>query len=366
MRGGRRRNSSGRSHQAGRHGGRLRPSGSRRCRGDPNQPIRVFTSQFETLHASTQAARNKVHKPACDCPPVAKILRHKREYVDPSHQENEADETELLNGLVVMPQIKTIRCIYLCLDTNQEAYAADPVQAELKLQHELFEHHTADYKVSCAPCLLNREPNGFACVSSTCMDTISEVCETARLAAREKEQELHPDHAHYLVTLPRSVLARLWRCQTRSQARTVQDELYQHLSTQGVLMQPETASIVLGHHLTSLLGLTNNNNRTKKDDDDDDDKYWLVMVHDHTDHPHKNNNNNNNTLHWSLDLPGGKRHLGETAMEAAVRETTEETSLVWNVDWVQQELQSKKASEQMNRFFLLTPPRQFPKETEKK
>ena len=31
---------------------------------------------------------------------------------------------------------------------------------------------------------------------------------------------------------------------------------------------------------------------------------------------------------WALDLPGGKRHLGESALECAIRETEEECSLL--------------------------------------
>jgi 8-oxo-dGTP pyrophosphatase MutT (NUDIX family) len=70
---------------------------------------------------------------------------------------------------------------------------------------------------------------------------------------------------------------------------------------------------------------------------------WLVMGYD----DHKS---------LELDLPGGKRHLGETSLEGAIRETEEETSLVWDASWVTTALQSKKRSEGGNRYFVLHPP----------
>ena len=60
-----------------------------------------------------------------------------------------------------------------------------------------------------------------------------------------------------------------------------------------------------------------------------------------------------------LDLPGGKRHLGETALEGAIRETEEEASLAWDDLWVKTVLQAKKFAERGNRYFILNPPESF-------
>jgi len=37
---------------------------------------------------------------------------------------------------------------------------------------------------------------------------------------------------------------------------------------------------------------------------------------------------------WTLDLPGGKRHLGESSLQGAIRETYEEMTLVVDEEWV--------------------------------
>eukprot|EP00536_Pseudo-nitzschia_multiseries_P005518 jgi/Psemu1/285832/fgenesh1_pg.103_\ len=117
-----------------------------------------------------------------------------------------------------------------------------------------------------------------------------------------------------------------------------------------------TDGIELGHHLQSVLALTttttNNSNNNKRstssnDDDDDDDCWWFVIGYD----DHKS---------IMLDLPGGKRHLGETSLEGAIRETEEESSLTWDASWVVDVLSSRKASyDGGNRYFLLHPPQSF-------
>ena len=324
------------------------------------EKLRVFTSQFDSWHSSIQAARYKVHKPNCNCPTLERVRYHNMEFVEQQQQQEimEEDEAKKIawNALTVQPQVKNIRSMYRCLDTEQEVYSANPVQAELKLRREIFDNNktdeaTADYGVSCAPCLLHREPNGFACVSSNSVESLNQVRDTARLAALQK-QELHPDHAHHLVTVPHSALARLWRSSKKGghdNGKGRDDELYDLLCTQDVPIEPETSAIVLGYHLTSLLGLTTTNKKSNTNTSRAADPCWLVMVYDGTGKQHSR-------PHWTLDLPGGKRHLGETALDAAIRETLEETSLVWTADWVQEQLQSDRKEQSINRYYLLTPP----------
>jgi len=60
---------------------------------------------------------------------------------------------------------------------------------------------------------------------------------------------------------------------------------------------------------------------------DEGDCLWLVMVESNQLMKKRNNT-------WQLDLPGGKRHLGESTFQCAIRETEEETSLVVDETWL--------------------------------
>ena len=324
--------------------------------------IKMFTSNFESFRKECQAVRYKVHRPNCACPNVKTALAKPIVVVDDPTAESEVVESpaetrifeEPVDGLVVVPQTRSLRSIYVCDETKEHSFHENPKKAELKLRQEIFpdakESECTSFKVSCASCLLDYQPNGFACVSSPSTDIVNRARDWAREAATNKSRDQwHADHAHHVVTLPRYALESLNRSKTRGQKQEAQDGLWQLLQNQGVPVEPETQSIAIQHHLSSLLFLTRDQSKKSYQ--------WLVIVFDDT---HKINN-----PCWSLDLAGGKRHLGETAQEAAIRETEEETSLVWNERWIEDvrphessggTRRNKNSSEDCNRYFLLTPP----------
>lgn len=326
----------------------------------PPKAIGIFTSDFESFRAHCSGAfRYKVHKPSCNCPGLVSARNSEMlivNYNDCNNDESSRSKDiekgapqlsfsvfeEPLDGLLVVPQTKaSIRALYLSLDTESIKYDNDPEKMEAKLRKELFsgseKEDGGSYKVSCASCLLDREPNGFACVASKSTEAVDEARDEARRAADSKNgNKKHADHAHHVVTLPRSALSKLRASRTRSQTQEACDELAQCLSVQGVPIEPETSHIELGHHLTSLLFLT-------KEYETEEDWHWLVMVYD--------DRKTSQGADWTLDLAGGKRHLAETALQAAIRETEEEISLVWNDSWIRE-----FRDESMNRYFLLEPP----------
>lgn len=386
-RGGKGRQSSGRGGRGrGRHQQHDQPTPRRR----PLPAVRVYTSpteateefttatcNFAAFHARTQAARYKVHAPGCHCPKLRDILARgpdQLEFVthDGHAAGDDAQEPErAVNGLIVLPHIKSIRSLYFCTRTDDQVYHANPLEAELKLKGEIFGHdnqqHDGNFKVSGAACLLDREPNGFACVSSTSSEFVEAVRDKARRATPTDPALRHADHAHHVLCLPQSALAQLQRAKTRHQTDQARDALLQHLASQGLptaailLDQAETQPehIKLEHHLTSLLTLTQehrhqkhkHNNHTNDDSagaGDDDEMYWFVFAYEDIDKDKRQ---------WTLDLPGGKRHLGETALEGAIRETQEETSLCWDASWVRDSLRGTRArNDHFNCYFLLNPP----------
>jgi hypothetical protein len=379
-------------------------SGSRNTRKERRQKrmtanTKIYTGRnnFLKMHRMCGAVRYKVHKPKCDCPKLIQLIKT----IDYSY---DSDDVIIegggggggIDGLVVVPDNKQ-RVIYLCSGTNQDIFNDDPRMAELKLRDEIFSSSKivsssdadeyadagvyvdvetiatattvvdeSQFKVSCASCLLTaNEPNGFCLVtssSSTSLDLVDAVRDRSRSRKEEKEaigEALHPDHAHFVARLPRSSLWKLSQSKTRSQTSQALDKIFLHLSGQGIdtniinddnNIERYTNGIELGHHLSSLLNLTDVTSNQRYDGNDADadanantnGDYWLVLGYD-------------DTKSLMLDLPGGKRHLGETSLEGAIRETEEEMSLIWDPSWVVQTVQGKKKSDLGNRYFFISP-----------
>ena len=85
--------------------------------------------------------------------------------------------------------------------------------------------------------------------------------------------------------------------------------------------ESSSVQIKMGHHLTSLLWLLQDDKPQKKSSNNNV-KYIMVMGY----------IDNSHTI--ELDLPGGKRHLGETTIQGVIREVEEECSLQIEHDWL--------------------------------
>ena len=331
------------------------------------------------MNSKFRAARYKIHKTGCDCTGKIKTILAfpNKQFVD--DQEIRQHSIYTPGGLIVLPDSKIIRYLYWyrasltddidsrTIECNllQQMYPDSNANSELLLEENasLPKPPPLTFKHSCAACLLKEEPNGFACVASTDLSRLEKVRDKARetaLQILETGQTLNDDHAHYIVVLPRKPLEHLYQFikpnKKLSKALKVnnakdnileqaQDEISQHLWNQGVPIQLDLdVPIAMDHHLASVvrhfIGDSNNNNQ---------DKEWLlVLVFDDT------KDRSPNKQCWTLFLPGGKRHLGESALEGARRETLEESSMAWDETWVQQEFEVR--DDFFNRYFLLCPP----------
>lgn len=78
--------------------------------------------------------------------------------------------------------------------------------------------------------------------------------------------------------------------------------------------------IKMGHHLTSLLWLLKDDKQLTTMSSNN---VQYIMVMGYID-----------SSNSKLDLPGGKRHLGETTLHGVIREVEEECSLQINHDWL--------------------------------
>jgi len=192
---------------------------------------------------------------------------------------------------------------------------------------------------------------------------------------------LHHDHAHQLIALPLTLLVNACMAKTRH-AKTVSNEALLDAITHSLSTSSSPSSslsnesnskdkkeaeegivkiltVKLQHHITTVFGYqkffqtiskqqnnNNNNNKTNKANSSTDSKNKkLNQERKETDKGKAEQAEqaedeisqqmvlvlayfNEIEGCWSLDLPGGKRHLGESSWNCARRETLEESSLL--------------------------------------
>jgi hypothetical protein len=303
-------------------------------------PCQVHMDDFFAFLQLVDNEKFKVHKPGCMCPKM-KSLR-----------ERISDHSPQLQGLVVVPDSGAKFLPHVFLHPVSENANLEDKEAllsmELRLKDVIFPENapTPDIKVSCASCLLEHIPNGFVCINSNARSRVESARDLAQRNASallEAGKKLHADHAHHVVVLdskhlPAASGASRGKKQRHNENLNHMKVLREMLENEGIDMAPVT-SIVLGHHIKSLLQMMKRK-----------EFYFLAIVFE--------NKLNDGSLGIEIDLPGGKRHLGEGSFDCAIRETLEETSLLVDIRWHKgdgQPLKNTSRDDFCNSFYDLHP-----------
>ena len=293
----------------------------------------VICDSFDTFYQKTKAKKYKVHKPGCQCNKVQKI------------RSSNALHDDQLEGFIVIGESAKASCVYLHR-IPLEKFVLDWKAKEKELKDVIFPkrstEETLGFKVSCASCLLELEPNGFVCINSKSYHEVEYARNLAQTLKDEKQKLghlLHHDHAHCLLVLHQSIFHNI-NLKSLSKSGIPNSkipDIKAALAKEGI---EDIDSIVLGHHLISLISLMKKNEYF----------FLAIALFEEMDEGKKK---------IIIDLPGGKRHLAETSMECAIREIQEETSLIvdetWNVSVVSP-LQKKKGGDRCNVYYDMTPP----------
>ena len=198
------------------------------------------------------------------------------------------------------------------------------------------------FKVSCAVCLLNDNPNGFVCMTSSSVDDLNKVIQRAKDVAHRKQNEpggLHHDHAHFVCAIEIRSLANL---QKQPKSTEYKQAILSQLQEGGAPMAPNAAAKVkMGHHLVTLLRILEGR---KKKKDQNNKSHWMVLGY------------KTGPETWELDLPGGKRHLGESTSDCAIRETEEECSVAIDPKWISGDQVNALHDGECNVFYMIEPP----------
>ena len=250
------------------------------------------------------------HKPNCKCIEVSKRLLG----------------LFGCNSLIVLPENNTIRNTFICSNTSSFQFQNNQLETEILLRDVIFSNNAIDkktIKVRCAKCLLATVPNGFACIFGT-KEKVEEVISNAEAARDKDRNDLHHDHADFLFPVKVQNLRSGVR---RSNKSLFEDIVNEKKTSHREKNQGDTFEF--GHHLSAIRDAKLQNN-----------VYVMIMF-----------TYDEKSKCWNLDLPGGKRHLGENTNDCVRRETEEESSVVIQNSWFKSEFAS-----QNNCYFLLEPP----------
>lgn len=299
----------------------------------PMKMCSVICDSFETFYQKTKSKKYKVHKPGCQCNKVQKI------------RSSNALHDDQIEGFIVIGESVKASCVFLHRISLEE-FVLDWKAKEKELKDTIFPkrltEETLGFKVSCASCLLELEPNGFVCINSKSYHEVEYARNLAETLKDEKQklgQLLHHDHAHCLLVFHQSIFFNI-NLKSLSKSGIPNSkipDIKAALAKEGI---EDIDSIVLGHHLISLISLMK-----KKD------YFFLAMA--------LFEEMNEGKKKIIIDLPGGKRHLAETSMECAIREMQEETSLIVDETWnasVVSPLQQKKGGDRCNVYYDMRPP----------
>lgn len=327
---------------------------------------KIQTTNFNSIFHSQlcRAAKYKVHAPNCSC---SKLETLRKRYGDDcrslADQMKDLAISDPLDHLLVIPDTKTTPAIFVCNKATSNEFRADARQCERKLADEIFEGKTNSidalpFKVACAACLLTgHQKNGFLAIVSDSAQELQPIIEEARVASN-KAAHLHSDHGN-VCAVELSSLKSLLSAKTRARSNQIVSEILEQLKNGDIDLQSPDASsgtrtIKLGHHLTSLLSLLQGKLKMMSE-------FIMVIV------------NDDGPKVLELDLPGGKRHLGETTLESLVREVREETMIQLDEEWLSERLssrygglldnncedihalESKKHNANMNVYFVIKP-----------
>ena len=315
-----------------------------------NHSLKLFnieTTQFSNIfHAKIcRAAKYKVHAPNCTCSKIEGLRNRFHQYNNKRSLTDKLKDLAMsdpFDNLVVVPDTKTTPAIFVCNETTSKEFRSDARLCETKLAYEIFsgddnalpKEKTMDvlaFKVSCAACLLTgHQKNGFVAIVSDSAQELLSTLSKARIAAGDaaKHFKLHSDHAHFVFAVKLSSCNSLLQsAKTRSKYSQTVSEILLQLKNGGVDLPSADAScsIQLGHHLSTLLRLQG---QFKSKAPERMSQYVMVIGYDDGPSPPK----------LTLDLPGGKRHLGESTLESLVREVKEECSLDLPREWLSERL----------------------------
>eukprot|EP00980_Cylindrotheca_fusiformis_P028597 scaffold22615_cov97-Cylindrotheca_fusiformis.AAC.3 len=355
-------------------------------------PLLVYTSDFDAMFQKckqfgmVEPIKFKVHKPNCSCSKlVSRLLKAAGnvEYVEDSSSLSQSSENggTLQNlqedSLILHPDTEGIPCIFrwpIIENTNTGVVGGSRDGRQLKAE-QCLQDHLNNYRFSCWPfsmivsaaCSLEDEPKGFACVMSSDIEILKSVRDVARQRIADSSEEGRDlDHAdsngktkleQVRATIQQTTKKKQggWGRPPKTSATSpsIKSQIIQQGISLPKVRKRDRIEFELGHHLDAFLLKS----RLKGEE-----KWLLVNGYIRANNENRTNDSTRSASNINdltavaavvkLDISGGERRLGETSIQAAIRNSQEQgMRLVWDERWI-------VSFEQINecRFYLLHPP----------
>ena len=364
--------------------------------------VRPMRGNFRDFHAVIQASRYRVHAPNCSCRNRL-LMSAKDKQEELVLEAGSLDGRDPFDNLVVVPDDRGWSSqrsdratsteinppdVFICEGTGKRSFRGDAASCETKLARAIFgdeaqkrpfsydETRTPSFEVTCARCLLASQRNGFVVIVARAFEEMEEMIQHGRNAARAKAQRrlLDASHYHFTIVLELSTLQALDGLvkDEREEAKMlvlaqiddsnaeVPVEMFGAVGSKSSTLArldgvaPRDLRITMGNNLQCLLSHARRRSAMFE-------KY--IMVAGFVD----------GDAEFELGLPGGKRFLGESTMEDAVRKLEAECSLRIDNTWMSRRVQRKHGGCQKkgkgidmilpvgrdasNAFFVMAPPR---------
>lgn len=246
----------------------------------------------------------KLHESCCDC----KSTKHFREMLGPTD----------IYGNFLTPQDENLCNAYAAVTDSKKTHN------QLELEREIVKNvidKCSDNTItfSAAQCVLstrvNRSQNGMMCIvakESEDMDVLVQLQQAKVLEKKRNGEALHHDHVTYTHAMSVAKM-RDYYDQPKSANNTKSfNWLVAEVLERNKKGRHRNVDVEIGHHLKeAFVGAPKHLLKFSK--------YILITIFEETVDRRRN---------WKVDIPGGKRKLGETPHNCALRETNEETSIV--------------------------------------
>ena len=293
-------------------------------------PTKLAAGEFQSTYRNHGVreewgkVRYNVHSPKCSCSKLANLRG--------------------FDNLIIVPKSGQVHAVYVCEGTNQKAFIEDAKSCEMKLAAEIFNRgdtveSNVKPDVSCAGCLLTADDskNGFLAICAKSSEDLETTILNAigRAIVDQQNGTISKDHGHFVIAVklstllllrddPKSTHAQSDLAMSLQQALEMMESGGAALSiaAQDMLLQMSSTirlELVLGHHIKFFLEQLL------------DDNLKYVMLFGYIDSPTK----------IQLDLPGGKRYLGESTLDCAIRKADRECSVKIDRDWLSSRVPSK-------------------------
>jgi hypothetical protein len=252
-----------------------------------------------------------------------------------------------VSGIFLFPKIRNARNCYVAVINSEEEH--DQLEIETDIVKNVIKNcEDSSVTFSAAQCILSNvekgEPNGMMCIGSINNQSVESIVAMQRSNVTYKKNnnmDFHHDHVDYTYALKIKKLLEWIRNggESNKDNKTLSIVVYNIISLyypagKKDISKASLVDIKVGHHLIDAV--------TGSGKDFLHENHWLWVT--------VSIKQNKNRFDWKLDIPGGKRKLGEAAFDCARRETDEETSVAIDDSITSEHV----ATNQENRYFYMS------------